>query len=1221
MKKILSLLLIMVLSVWQNAVISPEITFASTSEEDASAGDGSIGFEDEAEYVCKAEDYTYSLSGAEISLQKYNGSDEKILVPSLIDGCTVTSISASCFEGNKTITDVKMPDTIKVIGERAFSKCSKLKNVALPDELIGISPFLFRESPALERITIPDFVKTISIGAFYKCTGLKEVIISDSVLEMNSSYVGYFDVGIFEGCTRLESVYLPKNLTKINKSTFSKCSALKDINIPDPVTCIGESAFSGCTSLTSINIPQRVKEIALGAFAGCSNLKEVHINDLESWCNIYFDYETIYYGYTDATVSRYNGANPLEHGGTLYINNEPLKHIEIPDKIEKINQFAFVGCTMESLYIPLSVSSVNYGAFEKCKNLIHVYLPDSITLNDTAPWGYTHITPTKKLPPFSECSSCVFYCNKNSETARYALDKQIPVIDIKYGMDYPESNLIYNATNYICAFDNISASGYLPLLINYQFKDGIIPSDICISVKIPSHVSYVENSTTVNGRLADVEYNEASAMLRIPTTETKGEVKFFIKPNAYGDISSSAFISYGLDGKTYNDVVGIVYNPLPVITINSDSAVSASTVKVRGLTLPLQSVALYVDNVYEKNVVANNLGEYYGNVTLPLCEDGKEYILSAKVSGEESASSADTTVKFVEKIPEITEIIMEHDGQKVDLTTAGDVRPIVIFSTTSDFKFLVRMNNFENVDRVFVKSIRNNVSKLIMAEWDENENAFVAVGKFGDGNTVPGDIEVDTIFRDTEITFDEAYENDIIEKVQKYCEDNTETMPEADVEIIESTEQKSSVKITFPNADDSSEVGEDNATSSFIMHVTREPIPEKFEQPTLHGYVEVTDREGNIQYIKSEIDKENNTIVTKIYEYCKKPDTVVQLVVDGADAVAKFVGSNVSYFSGLSVALTGAGIINDHLALENMRDSIRKQDLNMDAQAQINQEIDCAEVSSLMFSLAGFLVGTGGAAIVGAIKGAGFGACGVLIGSVVGMVTYIGTSSIQNTISHSIKQKAGQANFQVAPVRYGIDPSGYVYDIDTNERLQGVTATAYCIEYNSSIPDFYDDTPADNEYGNIWDAQEWGQQNPLTTDAEGRYSWDVPEGWWRVKYEKAGYETVWSHWMTVPPVQTDVNIGMTATEKPDKYVAYNSLTKTVTLTSNTAYSNASVHIAAYQNGKLIALKSKSQNIAIGDTSVVFSKFDSAGADTIKVMVWGTDSKIKPIFDIFVVKSK
>ena len=110
-------------------------------------------------------------------------------------------------------------------------------------------------------------------------------------------------------------------------------------------------------------------------------------------------------------------------------------------------------------------------------------------------------------------------------------------------------------------------------------------------------------------------------------------------------------------------------------------------------------------------------------------------------------------------------------------------------------------------------------------------------------------------------------------------------------------------------------------------------------------------------------------------------------------------------------------------------------------------------------------------------------------------------------------------------VNFVIDPSGYVYDIDTEERLEGVKTTAYCIIYDET-DDFWDKVPAENEYGKLWDASEYDQANPLFTNADGKYAWDVPEGWWRVKYEKDGYETTWSDWMTVPPVQTEVNIGM-----------------------------------------------------------------------------------------------
>lgn len=162
--------------------------------------------------------------------------------------------------------------------------------------------------------------------------------------------------------------------------------------------------------------------------------------------------------------------------------------------------------------------------------------------------------------------------------------------------------------------------------------------------------------------------------------------------------------------------------------------------------------------------------------------------------------------------------------------------------------------------------------------------------------------------------------------------------------------------------------------------------------------------------------------------------------------------------------------------------------------------------------------------------------------------------------------------------RWKIDPSGYVYDVSDNSRLSGVTATAYWIEYTDADSDdsFWDHAPSSTEYGTKWDASDWDEINPLTTDANGAYSWDVPKGWWRVKYEKEGYDTVWSDWMPVPPVQENVNIGMTASTVIEKYaldaVSSSATSTTVTLTNNTASSVSVQYIlAAYTaDGQMVA---------------------------------------------------
>ncbi|WP_298113913.1 T9SS type A sorting domain-containing protein [uncultured Bacteroides sp.] len=111
----------------------------------------------------------------------------------------------------------------------------------------------------------------------------------------------------------------------------------------------------------------------------------------------------------------------------------------------------------------------------------------------------------------------------------------------------------------------------------------------------------------------------------------------------------------------------------------------------------------------------------------------------------------------------------------------------------------------------------------------------------------------------------------------------------------------------------------------------------------------------------------------------------------------------------------------------------------------------------------------------------------------------------------------------------GIDPSGYVYEAVETNRLPGVTATCY---YKEMVEDMYGDL---HEQVVLWDAAEYAQENPLFTDENGMYRWDVPQGLWQVKFEKEGYQTTYSEWLPVPPPQLEVNVGMVQTSQP--YVA------------------------------------------------------------------------------------
>ncbi len=152
-----------------------------------------------------------------------------------------------------------------------------------------------------------------------------------------------------------------------------------------------------------------------------------------------------------------------------------------------------------------------------------------------------------------------------------------------------------------------------------------------------------------------------------------------------------------------------------------------------------------------------------------------------------------------------------------------------------------------------------------------------------------------------------------------------------------------------------------------------------------------------------------------------------------------------------------------------------------------------------------------------------------------------------------------------------IDPSGYVYEGVSSNRIPGVTATAYYKEY---IEDIYGDK---HEQIVLWNAEEYAQQNPLFTDENGMYRWDVPQGLWQVKFEKEGYQTTYSEWLPVPPPQLEVNIAMQQNRQPevksarayedaielefDKYMDISSLnTENIFLTKNGEKAEGSIKL-------------------------------------------------------------
>ena len=204
-------------------------------------------------------------------------------------------------------------------------------------------------------------VTSIGEQAFYKRSGLTSITIPNSVTSIGSYAFAY--------CYGLTSITIPNSVTSIGNNAFYECSGLTSITIPNSITSIGNNTFSGCSGLTSITIPNSVTSIGEWAFYDCYGLKEVHINDIAAWCSI--DFGSSY-------------ANPLYYAHNLYLNNELVTELVIPNGVTSIGKSAFSYCEgLTSITIPNSVTSIGDWAFNNCSGLESIVVEEGNTKYDS----------------------------------------------------------------------------------------------------------------------------------------------------------------------------------------------------------------------------------------------------------------------------------------------------------------------------------------------------------------------------------------------------------------------------------------------------------------------------------------------------------------------------------------------------------------------------------------------------------------------------------------------------------------------------------------------------------------------------------------------------------------------------------------------------------------------------------------------------------------------
>jgi len=203
-------------------------------------------------------DYEYEIVGDSITIVKYNGDDEELVIPDTMDGLSVTVIGEGAFKENETLKSVVISDNVILIDKAAFRKCTELESVQFGENVEEIGEGSFSACQNLKQIIINNSLKTIKKSAFDGCLSLQALDLPESVESIGEMA---FEV------SGIKNFVFPNKIKEINRGTFY-LSDLETVVLPENVEIIG-AAFAA-TAITEIFIPDSVISISDYAFDECS---------------------------------------------------------------------------------------------------------------------------------------------------------------------------------------------------------------------------------------------------------------------------------------------------------------------------------------------------------------------------------------------------------------------------------------------------------------------------------------------------------------------------------------------------------------------------------------------------------------------------------------------------------------------------------------------------------------------------------------------------------------------------------------------------------------------------------------------------------------------------------------------------------------------------------------------------------------------------------------
>ena len=361
------------------------------------------------------------------------------------------------------------------------------------NNIVGAS--MFQNCSSLKELYLPKTVTKMEEFALANCTQLKVFDIPKSIIALGKR--------VFENCSSLDELIIPGNIN--SWSTLGNTS-INSVVIESGVKYIPYEAFRECVNLKKITIPKTVTLIYSRAFHYPNEIEAIYVDDLEQWLNYYW--------------ARIHDYPLVGDNGSLYINEKKIKEITIPNTYTSIPQYAFYGCTnIEAITLPNTLESIGEYAFSKT-NIKRIEIPNNVKeIGEGAFSGCSELEKVKMSNMVTRIPNDCFYgCKKLKfqipnyiqflDSSAFENCESLEEITIPDGVDLGNNSIFSGCINVkritlpsTLTFIGASVFGNLPVDVVY-----------CYAVSPPELSNYRLGNSTMNFKCVD----KNTAILYVP---------------------------------------------------------------------------------------------------------------------------------------------------------------------------------------------------------------------------------------------------------------------------------------------------------------------------------------------------------------------------------------------------------------------------------------------------------------------------------------------------------------------------------------------------------------------------------------------------------------------------------------------------------------------------------------------------------------------------------